>query len=181
MFISATPRRAVLCHATDDATLLIFECTASDSSGVLEIGKRHLFASRKNRRVFSTRRACKLHVQIKRRSSASEEIAENLNLSTDKVGKLTFCPPLAADVLSVATPAALDATVFLDDQLFESLLSALYSGKRPQWLQLDIEKVGTIGYGWEPDGSRMVWKIDDPSKPASIDISGVSMGIELFN
>jgi hypothetical protein len=75
----------------------------------------------------------------------------------------------------------LEATVFLDDELFDSLMNTLHSGKRPQWLQLDIEREGALEYGWEPDGSRMEWKIDNPSDPASVDVTGVAMGIGLFN
>jgi hypothetical protein len=181
MFISGTPKRAVLFYASYDKTTLIIECKARDNSGVLEIGKKHVFASRSNRSLLSRRHACGLHVRIKRRSSISQEGASKLGLSEDKIGELTFCPPSKADEINTASPASLEATVFLDDELFDSLMNTLHSGKRPQWLQLDIEREGALEYGWEPDGSRMEWKIDNPSDPASVDVTGVAMGIGLFN
>jgi hypothetical protein len=79
VYLRATPKRAILYHASDDETLLMIECTAADNSGVLEIGKEHVFASRKNRSLISRRHACELDVRIKRRSSASEKTAEKLN------------------------------------------------------------------------------------------------------
>jgi hypothetical protein len=172
MFISGTPKRAVLFYASYDKTTLIIECKARDNSGVLEIGKKHVFASRSNRSLLSRRHACGLHVRIKRRSSISQEGASKLGLSEDKIGELTFCPPSKADEINTASPASLEATVFLDDELFDSLMNTL---------QLDIEREGALEYGWEPDGSRMEWKIDNPSDPASVDVTGVAMGIGLFN
>lgn len=176
--ISATPKSAILSYANDYETLLIIVCTAADNSGVLEIGKEHVFASRKNRSLIGRRHACELDVRIKRRSSASEKTAEILKLSRDKIGELTFCPPSKADEVNAATSASLDATVFLDDRLFDSFMNTLHSGKRPKWLHLDIEREGTLG--WEPDSSRKEWKIENPSDPASVDITRIAMGIELF-
>src|SRR5271169_5335182 len=123
MFISAKPKRAILHHNSGDETLLIIECKAADDSGVLEIGKEHVFASRKNRSIISRRHACELDVRIKRRSSICDKAAENLHLSKDRIGELTFCPPSKADEVNAASPASLDAMVFLDDQLFDSLLN----------------------------------------------------------
>jgi hypothetical protein len=180
MFISATPKHAILFHDSNDETLLIIKCAAKDNSGVLEIGKGHVFASRKNRSLLSRRQACELDVRIKRRSSVSETAAEKHKLSKDKIGELTFCPPSRADEVSAATAASLDATLFLDDQLFDSLMSTLNSGKRPEWLQLDIEEEGALGYGWEPNGSRMKRKIDNPTDPAQVDVTSIAVGIELF-
>lgn len=178
--ISAKPKSAVLYYASDDETLLIIECIAADSSGLLEIGKEHVFASMKNRSLISRRHACELHVRIRRRSFLSEETAAKLGLSKNKIGELEFCPPRKADVVNAAAPASLEAIVFLDDQLFDKLMNTLRSGKRPKWLQVDIEKEGALGYGWEPDGSRKEWKIDNPCDPTSVDVTRIAMGIELF-
>lgn len=156
------------------------DCTASDDSGVLEIGERYLFASKKNRGFLSRRSALELQIRIIRRSSASEKTAEILNLSKDKIGELTFCPRLKADGVTAAIQASLDTTLFLDDELFENLMETLHLGKKPEWLQLDIEKVGTLAHGWEPDGSRKEWKIANPSEPSSVDITKIALGIKLF-
>jgi hypothetical protein len=131
MYLSTVPNRAILSHASDDATLLIIECSAADDSGVLEIGK--------------------------------DKTVTKLSLSKDKIGELNFGPSTKADGINAASPAYLEATLFLDDPLFDSLLNTLHSGKRPQWLRIEIEKAGTLGYGWEPDGSRMEWKIENSS------------------
>jgi len=181
MFISGKPKRAILYHESDDATFLRIECTAADNSGVLEIGKEHVFASRNNRSLFSKRHACKLDVEIRRSSSISEEMAAAFRRSKDKIGSLNFHPPSKKDEVNDASPASLQANVFLDDQIFNSLMNTLHSGKRPKWLQLDIEREGTLEYGWEPDGSRKEWKIDNPSDIATIDVTSIAMGTELFS
>lgn len=180
MFITASPKRMFLSYASDYGTQLTIVCTAANDSGVLEIGKEHVFASRKNRSLFSKRHVCQLLVKINRRSSISEETATKLSLSEDKIGQLNFCPPIKKDVVNDASPASLEASVFLDDQLFDSIMNTLPSGKRAELIQLDIESEGTLGYGWEPDGSRMEWKIDNPSDPAHVDVNSIAMGIELF-
>jgi hypothetical protein len=179
--IYATPKRAFLCHASDDETTLIIKCTAQNDSGVIEIGKEHVFASRKNRSLFSRRRTCELDVRIKRRSSVSEETATKLSLSKDKIGELTFFPPIRKGKGNDASPASLGASVFLDDQLFDCLMNTLQSGKRSKLLQLDIESEGTLEFGWEPDGSRMEWKIANPSEPSHIDVISIEMWTDLFN
>jgi hypothetical protein len=181
VYLRATPKRAILSHASDDETFLIIKCTAADNSGVLEIGKEHVFASRKNRSLLRRRRACELDVRIKRRSSIREQAAEKLNLSKDKIGELIFCPPSKADEVNTASPASLEASVFLDDRLFDSLMNTLLSGKKPEWLELAIEREGTLGYGWEPDGSRAEWKIDNPSDSEFVDITRIAMGLQLFD
>ena len=181
MFITAAPKRLVLSYASDYGTQLTILCRAADDSGVLEIGKEHVFASRKNRSLFSKRHACELLVKITRRSSISDETATRLSLSNDKIGELNFCPPIKKAELNDASPASLEASVFLDDKLFDSIMNTLPSGKRAELIQLDIESEGALGYGWEPDGSRMKWKIDNPSESSHVDVISIAMGIELFN
>ena len=180
MFSSARPKRADLWYASADDVTLIIECAAADNSGIVEIGSKHIYASRKKRSLVSRRDECDLQVRIKRRSFVSEETAAKLSLSKDKIGELSFCPPSKEDEFSSAIPASLEAAVFMDDQLFTSITNTLHSGKRLEWLRLDIERKGTLGYGWEPDGSRIEWKIDNPSEPAYVDVTSIAMGLELF-
>jgi hypothetical protein len=94
---------------------------------------------------------------------------------------LTFFPPIRKGKGNDASPASLGASVFLDDQLFDCLMNTLQSGKRSKLLQLDIESEGTLEFGWEPDGSRMEWKIANPSEPSHIDVISIEMWTDLFN
>jgi hypothetical protein len=52
--------------------------------------------------------------------------------------------------------------------------------ERPKWLQLEIEKQGILKYGWEPDGSRMTWKLDGTTDPQYVDVQRMDIGIEIF-
>jgi hypothetical protein len=188
MRISAHPRRATLSFCAEggsNQSALVLECIASNGAAVIEIGKRHVFASRRNRKILSRRRSCDLKVWIKRQSSLSGETLKQLNLNRDKVGELSFVPPIRKDDFSSAQRGCLEAFVFLADSEFEVLLNAFVSGKRPAFLVLELEwEPGDrpLQFGWEPDGSRIEWKLDDSAeaKPASANIAGLTMAIELF-
>lgn len=186
MNISARPRRATLSFCAGgerNSSSLRIDCIASDGAGVLEIGKRHVFASRKNRKLLSRRRSCDLEVWIILRSSLSEEAVQKLNLSQDKIGELTFVPPSPKTALYSASRACLGASLFLNDSEYESLVAAFLSGKRPRSLALELEwdpGKGPLRYGWEPDGSRIEWKVDELAEPISVGVAELTIGIDLF-
>ena len=179
MLVSAEPYRATLYQDSDGEHSLLFRCTAL-GSGVLEIDNHYVFSRKTNRRIFGRRRSCDLQVRVKRRSSVDEIVAATLKLSREKIGELSFCPPTRADGLVPASEGSLEASLFVDDQLFDTLMRVLLSGKRPTSLEFDVEREGVIRYGWEPDGSRMEWKTQSPSTVSSIDVTSVSMSCELL-
>jgi len=45
---------------------------------------------------------------------------------------------------------------------------------------MEIEKQGVLEYGWEPDGSRKVWKLESATQPSCVDVGNISIAIELF-
>lgn len=180
MFISAIPKRAILHDGSIDKPTLIFECAPADNSGVLDIGDKYVYASKENLSFLRKRNYCELTVRINRKSSVSEKTTTEMGMSTDKIGGLGFYPPYKKDETGRSVPAFLEAFAFLDDQVFDRILGAIASGKKPEWLTFDIENKGTLTYGWEPDGSRIEWKIDNIDDPAYVDITSMAIGIELF-
>ena len=178
MLISIKPYRATLSQNSDGETFLVFDCRAL-GSGVLEIDDRYVFTGKAIGNVFSKRRRCDLELWIKRRSSINEVVAAKLRLSKEKIGELTFCPPRKAGDFTPALYASLSASLFIGDQLFDTLMNLLLSGKRPTSIALDVEKEGVIKYGWEPDGSRMEWKTQN-SDESIIDVISISFRSELF-
>jgi len=186
MQISTVPKSTTLIfHAGDEGTssVLLIECVPAYSSGVLEIGKRHIFASRGNRKLWSRRRSCNLQFRIQRRSCLSEEGIAKLNLSREKIGELSFIPSIAKWNFGSAERACLEGVAFLSDDNFATLTQTLTSDHRPGWLQIELAwepKGDGIQFGWEPDGSRIEWKIDD-SESASVDVVALTMGFQMFD
>lgn len=184
MQISAVPKSVkLLFNAGNEGSpsVLVIECAAADSSGVLEIGKGYIFASRSNRNLLSRRRSCSLQFRIQRRSCLSEEGIAKLNLSREKIGELSFVPPAEKWAFGRGDRACLEADVFLSDTNFEALMETLNSNHRPGWLNIEFAwgLKENLRFGWEPDGSRMELKIDD-SKSASVDLLDLTMGFEVF-
>jgi hypothetical protein len=157
------------------------ECSPTDSTGALEIGEKHVFASRSNRRFLRRRRSCSLFIRVVRKSKLTPEVAEKINLSESKIGVLRYEPSMKGEGrFSRAIPAYLEAIIYLSDELHGRLLDAILARRRPIRLDLEIEKVDALGYGWEPDGSRKVWKIESTTEPSEVNASSINLRMGLL-
>ncbi len=159
---------------------LYVDCSPTDAFGILEIGDRYIFAARAKRSIFGKRKSCDLQISVKRRNSLTHENIEKIGLSDAKIGNLCFVPPVKGDSFWPSQRAALDAVVFVTDELFESLVSALVAGKRIDRIELDIEKPCTLEYGWEPDGSRKIWKLESTTDSSYVDVGRIDFGARLI-
>lgn len=156
---------------------LVFHCSPTPVSRVLEIGDRHIFANWAIRPIFAMRRSCNLQVWVKRKSALTPESIEKLALSNSKIGALAFVPPDRDLLLWRWRRAALDADVFVSDELFERLVSALQAGRKANWLDIEIGKNEELEYGREPDRSRSFWKLESPTEVSYVDIEGIDIDI----
>jgi len=176
-------KRAILVSGMDGEDTrfaLRLVCSPTNELGTLEIGDRHVFATRRNRPILGKRKSCNLEVSVLRRSSLTQENIDLIGLSASKIGNLYFVPPGEKDLFGPSQPAALEATVFVSDELFERLLSTFQAGKRINWLELYIEKSGVLEYGWEPDGSRKTWKLENITDKSCVDVENIDVGTKLF-
>lgn len=155
-------------------------CSPTHGSGTLEIGDRHIFATRQNRPILGKRKSCNLQVSVKRRSSLTQESIDKIGLSASKIGNLYFVPPGEKDLFGPSQPASLEATVFVSDELFERLVSTFQAGKGTNWLELCIEKPDVLEYGWEPDGSHITWKLENTTDLSCVDVESIEVGTRLF-
>jgi hypothetical protein len=145
--------------------------------GVWEIGNRHVFAHRANRPIFSKRRSCGLVVCVHRKSEVAPEFIDGMGLSDSKIGALVFIPPGEKILFWFSQPAILQANVFVNDEFFDRLVFALQSGKRTTRLELEIQKQGVLEFGWEPDGSRRVWKLESTTETSCVDVESMDFGL----
>lgn len=148
---------------------------------VLEIGENHFFASEGQIRRGNRRRLCEFRLYIGRRSSLSKERATKLGLSNERIGELGFYPDYEQRDFLPARPASLEAFVFVSDQMFDSIESALQALGRTESIFIYLaECKGVLEFGWEPDGSRMLWKINDAAEPAYLGVTQLQIRLSLF-
>jgi hypothetical protein len=164
----------------DSGIALCFDCRPTKSNGVLDIGEKYIFGATQIGIILGKRRSCKLQVELRRKSSLTQELIQAFNLATSKIGALTFHPPSKQLDFFPASPAFLDAHLYVGDEYFDRLLSALQAGKRVMGIDLEIEKPGFLEYGREPDGSRIVWKLENTTEPSTVHVESMNIGIELF-
>jgi len=117
---------------------------------------------------------------VQRRSSLTQEKIDKIGLSASKIGNLHFVPPGEKGLFWHSEPAALDAAVFVSDEMFERLVSTFQAGKEINWIELSIEKPGVLEYGWEPDGSRMTWKLESTTDLSYVDVESIDINVVLF-
>jgi hypothetical protein len=183
MFIDLTTQSVTLVAVLDGETPsmeLIFRCVCSDEDSVLEIGTQYAFSAQK---PFLDRKRTHLRhvtIHIQRRGSMSDQRAEKLGLTAEKIGSLGFYPALKSRDDIPARDASMEAYVFVNDSIFENLTSYVKHGKKAFPVRLDIEGKPALAYGWEPDGSRKTWKIDKPDDPAYVDVTRVTIEIAMF-
>jgi hypothetical protein len=158
---------------------LLFDCSAIDDRCVLEIGNVYPFTSKTRFHLLGKRQPCGLRIRVKRRSSAGPKVVEKLALSTSKIGELGFYPSSEKDDFYAARAASLEAMVFVSDQIFENLLANFRAAMLPSSIELEIEKDGVLEYGWEPDGSRQVWKLEKTNDPSYVNVESFEVATDL--
>jgi hypothetical protein len=184
MTLQAKPKRANLSISTEGNKTcceLRIDCSPGLlTRGVWEIGDRHVFANRANRPLFSKRKLCNLVVTVYRQRDVTSEDIGKLGQSDSRIGALVFVPPFKGDLMWRLYPAILEANVHVGDEFFDRLVGALQSGKKAKWLELEIEKQGALEYGWEPDGSRIIWKLESTTESSWVNVESIDIGIETF-
>ena len=55
------------------------------------------------------------------------------------------------------SPEACNVSVALKPEIFDTLLTALQNGRLPKAIHIDVKG---LEYGWEPDGSGIVWNVE---------------------
>jgi hypothetical protein len=155
-------------------------CSRSEGDGVLEIGKKHAFANKSERVAKGRTHFSEMRIAIRRKSALTDGRIDGLGLGEDKIGELGFYPPKEKSDDLPAYPATLEAYIFVSDHDFEGTLRSVGNGGSGATVSLYVVKGTSIVYGWEPDGSRVVWAIETASEPAYAPISEVKIELPLY-
>lgn len=169
-----------LIEGEDTWFTLRIDCSALDDDGALEIGEKHVFTAKDNQFLIGKRIPCDLRVWVRRKCSLDEKTVEKLGLSKFKIGELGFYPASGGGDFYPGRKATLEAMAYVSDALFEKLLTAFQALKSVGWLSLDVQKNGVLEYGWEPDGSRKVWKLESATEPSYINLERIDIGLDLI-
>lgn len=161
------------------STELRLKCSASEQSGLLEIGLSHAFGNAtwlvgRKKHVLTV-----ITLYIRQRSSLSEAALNRLALNENKISTLGFFPTSESRDDLPGRDASLEAFIFVGDEIFDRLVRSIQAGRKPDSIHIDLSSDG-LEYGWEPDGSRMVWKIDKPTSPTYIKVEGMQLNIPLI-
>jgi hypothetical protein len=145
-------------------TTLLFSC-ANGGSCTIEIGQRYVFS----RGYEQGLERCGLKLRIMQRSSLTDENIAIQGLNQERIGRLGFYPALS--------PVLLEASVFLDDQVFNRLLNSLemQKGMRSALLSITGEEILKFHL---PDWYS--WRIDNEQEPSYVYITRLEIPFLLF-
>ncbi len=164
----------------NSSTELRIICSADEQSGLLEIGASHAFGGATwllgtKRHVLSA-----FTLYVRQRGALSETALKRLALNEEKIGTLGFFPSSGSRDDRPGRDASLEAYVFVSDEMFDRLVRSIQAGSWPDSIQVDLGSGDSLEYGWEPDGSRIVWKIEKPASPTYINVAGMQLSIPLL-
>ncbi len=183
MQLTAQAKKAtLLCsfEAEKASPQLIVECSAIKDTGVFEIGERHAFGLKPALSILASRRYCDLRLAVRQRGSLTQKNIEKLELSENKIGQLSFCPPYKGDGIGFSSPGELGAEIFVTNELFEMLSNTLQARRKSTQVCLELGMPDAIRFGWEPDGSRKVWKLESTTETSSVAIESFHLWAGLF-
>jgi hypothetical protein len=150
---------------------------------ILEIGKRYVFTDGDNAKSrYADRILIDFHLSIFRSSTLDEN--DTYYNKADAVGQLFFAGEVRNADLAEDTAAMLLANIFIDDNTFERIEHHLSQRGEIKQLTIDAAPEGfsyfstapdesdkkVLEYGWEPDGSRLIWNIDEATGPNKLQI-----------
>jgi hypothetical protein len=162
-------------------SFLTLMCSRTERDGILEIGTKHAFAHKNEHVERCLTRFGEMRLDIRRKSALKEERVVRLGLNEEKIGEVGFYPPHDKTDDLPSFPATLEVFVFVSDHAFESILRSVTHGAQGMTASVYLPKHPAMAYGWEPDGSRMVWTIEKPSEPAYVPVGELKIELPLYN
>lgn len=157
-----------------------FELKASDDLDAFEIGDAHVLASAyKLNNFYKDRKAVQLTCAFFLSTSVCLEDEKFMNLSDRKIGHGVFIKEDDSDVFA-ASPPRLMFSIYVRDEEFAAIQDMLNAGRNCNELSIEFDTDSRDGsnklcFGWEPDGSRSIWKFANEEGPFRLDVTSFQL------
>ena len=144
------------------------DLSVADMLDVFELGDSYVICSTyKHQTRYKDKKLVAVSCSFKPGSSLSRDDRTSLNLSELAIGYGLFFAERESD-FSFA-PARLSFAIYVPDEDYDVITKKLNMGKGFRSLSLSFEDVlgesfDRLKYGWEPDGSRIIWDFSNDER-----------------
>jgi hypothetical protein len=146
------------------------DLSVADVLDVFELGDSYVICSSYTHQArYKNKKLVTVSCSFKPESSLSRDDRIHLNLSDLAIGYGLFFEESESDISFV--PARLSFAIYVPYEDYNVITTKLNMGKVFESLSLSFEDVlrersDRLKYGWEPDGSRIIWNFDkDEQRP----------------
>ncbi len=152
---------------------------AADVLDVFELGDSYVICSSYTHQAhYKNKKLVAVSCSFKPESSLSRDDRIHLNLSDLAIGYGLFFKESESDISFL--PARLSFAIYVPDEDYNVITTKLNMGKEFESLSLSFEDVlgdrsDRLKYGWEPDGSRIIWNFDKEERRPMLQLTSYEM------
>jgi hypothetical protein len=155
------------------------DLSVADMLDVFELGDSYVICSTyKHQTRYKDKKLVAVSCSFKPGSSLSRDDRIRLNLPDLAIGYGLFFTESESDISFV--PARLSFAIFVPDEDYNAITTKLNMGKVFESLSLSFEDVlgersDRLKYGWEPDGSRIIWNYSEDERRPILQLTSYEM------
>jgi hypothetical protein len=156
------------------------DLTVDDKLDVFELGDSYVVCSAYTHQTrYKDKKFVAVSCSIRSGSSLSRDDRNSLNLSELAIGYGLFFAESESDFSSA--PARLSFAIYVPDEDYNVITTKLNMGKVFRSLSLSFEDIlgersDRLKYGWEPDGSRIIWDFSNDERRPVLQLTSYEMG-----
>jgi hypothetical protein len=106
-------------------------------------------------------------------ANENKDSVEQFGINDEKIGNAIFYEGHAGEFGDDGMEATISFRLFVKEELFNYIYENLLHKNKVEYLSIDMTG---LEYGWEPDGSRVVWQEDEAKKRQMTDLKNFSIG-----
>ena len=155
------------------------DLSVADALDVFELGDSYVICNTdKHQARYRDKKLVTVSCSFKPESSLSRDDRIRLNLSDLAIGYGLFFTESESDISFV--PARLSFVIYVSDEDYNVITKKLNMGKVFESLSLSFEdalgeRSDRLKYGWEPDGSRIIWNYSEGERRPRLQLTSYEM------
>ncbi len=155
------------------------DLTVDGARSVFELGDSYVICSSyRHQTRYNDKKLVSVSCSIRSGSSLSRDDQIHLNLSELTIGYGLFFAESESDISF--EPARLSFTIYIPDEDYNVITAKLNMGKVFGSLSLSFEDAlgessDRLKYGWEPDGSRIIWEFSNDDRRPVLQLTSYEM------